>query len=181
MLPLIYMIVALTPWLAALCWYDWKWRRLPNVLTLGMAGVALTWRLGYGGMPLFLDGLAGGLAAGLFLLIPYLLRGAGGGDLKMLTATGCFCGLGRVPMLLFWTSAAGFVMAIVLLIAGRADASRVKHWLRCLFDWRYDRKAGREALPPKSDERARLPFGIAIAIGAWLTFIIEIVMRATVT
>ena len=115
----------------------------------------------------------------LFLLIPFLLGGAGGGDLKMLMAAGCLCGLRRVPLLLFSTAAAGFVMAVVMLLAGKADASRLKHWARCIFDWRYDRKAGRENLPPKSDEKVRLPFGVAIAIGTWLTLGLELWTRMT--
>ncbi|MBQ6470835.1 MAG: prepilin peptidase [Victivallales bacterium] len=166
---LLFMAITATPWLGVLCWYDCKYRRLPNVLTLGMLAAALVWRFGYGRMPLFMDGLLGGLAAGLFLLIPFLLRGAGGGDVKMLCAAGCICGLRRIPMLLFCTSAAGFVLAAAMLLVGKVDGSRLKHWVRCVFDWRYDRQAGREALPAKTDERVRLPFGVAIALGLWIT------------
>ena len=108
----LFMLILVTPWLMVLCWYDCKYRRLPNYLTLGMAVGALVWRLGYGRMPLFADGVAGGLAAGLFLLIPFLLGGAGGGDLKMLTAVGCLGGLHRIPLLLFNTSGIGFVLAL---------------------------------------------------------------------
>jgi prepilin peptidase CpaA len=169
----LFLFILTTPWLAALCWQDCKYRRLPNILTLGMAAGALVWRFGYGRLPLFLDGVYGGLAAGLFLLIPFLLRGAGGGDVKMLMAVGCLGGLHRIPMLLFCTSAAGFVMAVVMLVGGKVDGSRLKHWARCIFDWRYDRKAGRENLPPKTDERVRLPFGVAIAIGTWITLGLE--------
>jgi prepilin signal peptidase PulO-like enzyme (type II secretory pathway) len=95
----------------------------------------------------------------------------------MFLATGCICGLGGAAILLFITSAVGFLLAVVMLIAGRADASRLKHWGRCIFDWRYDRKAGREALPPKTDERVRLPFGVAIAIGTWLTLALALYQR----
>lgn len=179
MKPLLFILCVATPWLAVLCWYDCKYRKLPNLLTLGMVACALVWRFGYGQFPLFKDGVYGGLAAGLFLLIPFLLGGAGGGDLKMLMAAGCICGLRRVPLLLFSTAAAGFVMAVVMLVAGKADASRLKHWARCIFDWRYDRKAGRENLPPKSDEKVRLPFGVAIAIGTWLTLGLELWTRMT--
>ena len=172
---LLYMLAGITPWLAILCWTDFRYRRLPNVLTLGLAAAALVWRFGYGQLPLFLDGLLGGLAAGLFLLIPFLLRGAGGGDVKMLLAAGCYCGLGRVPMVLFCTSIAGVILAVVMLLAGKVDSSRLKHWFRCVFDWRYDRSAGRAALPPRTDERVRLPFGVAIAFGVWASFVFEMI------
>ncbi len=177
MTPALFMLMLASPWLGVLCWFDCKYRRLPNYLTLGMAAGALVWRLGYGRLPMFMDGVYGGLAAGLFLLIPFLLRGAGGGDLKMLFAAGCFCGLHRIALLLFCTSAAGFVMAVGMLLAGKVDGSRLKHWGRCIFDWRYDRKAGREALPSKTDERVRLPFGVAIAIGMWITLFLELKAR----
>ena len=173
----LYLILALTPWLVVLCWYDWKWRRLPNLLTLGMAGAALGWRFGFGYLPLLADGALGGLAAGLFLLIPFLLRGAGGGDVKMLFAVGCACGLARVPMLLFCTSFAGFIMAIAMLIAGKADSSRLKHWCRCIFDWRYDRKAGAAALPVAKKESTGVPYGVAIALGMWVTLAMEAYYR----
>ena len=175
----LFMVIVASPWLGLLCWQDCKCRRLPNYLTLTFAAAALAWRLGYGRLPMFMDGVYGGLAAALFLLIPFLLRGAGGGDLKMLFAAGCFCGLHWIPLLLFCTSAAGFVMAVGMLVAGKADASRIKHWFRCIFDWRYDREAGREALPPKTDEKVRLPFGVAIAAGMWITLIMELLARAT--
>jgi len=171
------LIIGASPWLAALSWHDVKHRRLPNSLTLSLAAAALVFRFGYGGLPLLIDGALGGVAAVLFLLLPFLLRGAGGGDVKMFLGTGCICGLADTAIMLFITSAVGFVLAVVMLIAGRADASRLKHWVRCIFDWRYDRKAGREALPPKSDERVRLPFGVAIAIGTWLTLAIAICQR----
>lgn len=171
------MAIVITPWLAVLCWYDVKLRRLPNVLTVGLALGALVWRLGYGGLPMLIDGAVAGFAAALFLFIPFLLRGAGGGDVKMLMAAGCYCGLARVPMMLFYMSLAGCIMAVVMLIAGRVDSRRIKHWARCVFDWRYDRKAGAAALPPKSDERGRLPFGVAIACGIWITFIVELILR----
>ena len=173
----LFILLCTAPWLVALCVYDFRERRLPNVLTLSLGAAALVWRLGYGGVSLFLDGLLGGLIGALFLLVPFLLGGAGAGDVKMLTAAGCCLGLARSALLLFYTSVAGCLMAIVMLVAGRVDASRCKHWLRCLFDWRYDRKAGREKLPPKTDERVRLPFGIAIACGVWLTLLLELYSR----
>ena len=76
-------------------------------------------------------------------------------------------------MILF-TSLAGLALMLVLLLVGLADARRLKHVLRSVFDWRYDRAAGRAALPPKSSERCRVPFGVAIAAGTWITLVLEV-------
>lgn len=173
----LYLFAILTPWLVVLCYYDCRYRCLPNQLTLSVLLIALVWRFGSGGLPSFCDGLTGGLFSGLFLLLPFYLRSAGGGDVKMLTAVGCVLGFSRVALLLLITSVSGLILAIVMLIFGLATGQRLKHYLRCLFDWRYDRKAGRESLPPKSDERARIPFGVAIAVGVWGTLFVEIIQR----
>ena len=155
-------------WLLALCYEDLRYRRLPNALTLGGAAVALVWRLGAGSWPAFLSGLSGGLLASLLLILPFLLHSAGGGDVKMLFAAGAVVGRGGVMGLLLYVSLAGLALAFVFLVLGRVDRGRLVHYVRCVFDWRYDRAAGRASLPPKTSEKARVPFGLAIAAGTWL-------------
>ncbi len=159
--------ILLSAWLLVLCVQDWRWRRLPNWLTLGGAAAGLAWRLGMGKGAL-LDGVAGGLLCAALLAIPFLLHAAGGGDVKMLFAVGCIFGSGHAMELLLCISLAGLVLAPVMILAGKASGGRLKHWLRCAFDWRYDRAAGRAVLPPRDDERYRVPFGIAIAAGTWV-------------
>lgn len=155
-------------WSLALSYYDIRWRVLPNWLTLGGAAVALVGRLGYGGWPLFIDGFAAAAVAGLFLLIPFLARGAGGGDVKMLFAAGAIVGWGRVFAMLWMTSLAGVVMGVLMLAAGSLDGSRLRHFMRSAFDWRYDRKAGAMALAPKDSARFRIPFSVPIAVGVFV-------------
>lgn len=146
-------------------WMDCRERRLPNWLTLGAAAVALTWRLGYGGTDMFLRGFTGAAAAGLFLIIPFMMRGAGGGDVKMLFGAGAIVGWGRILAMLWLTSFAGVVVGIAMLLAGKLDGARLRHCVRSLFDWRYDRRAGAAGLPPKDSERVRIPFSIPITFG----------------
>ena len=143
------------------------------MLTLGGLLVALAMALGLGGMPALVDPLMAAGCAFLFLIIPFLLRAAGAGDVKMLAAAAAFLGLHTVPFFLLATSFAGLFVAIVMIFMRQVSAARLKHAFRTLFDWRYDRKAGKAALPPKDDERARVPFGCAIAIGTWATLIME--------
>ncbi|MCL1887867.1 MAG: A24 family peptidase [Kiritimatiellaeota bacterium] len=155
----------LTPWLAALCYYDVRYRRLPNVLTLGGAGVALAWRLGRAGVPGLVDGALGGVFCALLLLLPFILKAAGGGDVKMLFAVGCATGQRYAVGVLLCVSLAGMALGIAMFLAGLVDRRRLLHALRCAFDWRYDRAAGKAALPPRSHEKSRVPFGVAIAVG----------------
>lgn len=160
-----------TPWLLTLCVWDVKHRRLPNVITLGGAAVCLVAYLGAGGLLLAGRGLLAGFLCGLFLFLPFLLRAAGGGDVKMLFACGILVGMGSIMNFLFFMSIAGFLLSVVMWLAGRVDMSRVKHYARCLFDWRYDRQRGREAIPSRDNEKCRVPFGVAIAGGVWSTLL----------
>ena len=158
-------ILLATVWGIVLSYLDCRERRLPNWLTVGGAAVVLVWRFAYGGVPLFLNGFVAAAAGGAFLLIPFLMRGAGGGDVKMLFAAGAVVGWGRILIMLWVTSLAGVIVGIGMLIFGSLDGSRLKHYLRSAFDWRYDRKTGRAALPPKESERVRVPFSIPITVG----------------
>ena len=158
-------MLIVTCWCLILCRQDLRDRRLPNGLTLGGAVVALTWRFGYGGVSMGADGVAAAFLAGAFLLLPFLLHGAGGGDVKMLFAAGAVTGCGALMHLLWFTSVAGLVYGGTMLIAGALDGARVRHCARCVFDLRYDRKSGAGRLPPRDSESGRIPFSIPIAIG----------------
>jgi Flp pilus assembly protein, protease CpaA len=163
-LPHILIFAPALVWLAALCRSDIRHRRLPNALTLGGAAAALALRAVSGWAPLQ-DGLAGGLLCAAFLLVPFFLNAAGGGDVKMLFACGCISGLRLAPLLIAFTAFAGFLLAFAMIIAKRANPARLKHAARCAFDISYDRAAGRAALPPRDSEKCRVPFALAIAAG----------------
>ena len=170
----------IVPWLIVLCRLDIRSRRLPNVLTLGgLVGGLVLAAVRYG-----TDGLVDALTAAgicvLILLLPFFLRAAGGGDLKMLAACGSFVGVRGVLLLFVAMSFSGLVVALVMLVARQASAHRLKHIFRSLFDWRYDRAAGKAALPPREDESGRIPFSLAIAAGTVITLSLEIFMTGAV-
>lgn len=170
----VYEIAAATPWLIALGIQDWKTRTLPNRYTLGGFLVILVWKLGFGGLPYMLNGLLGAAVAGGMLLIPFLIRAAGGGDLKYLFAGGMLVGFPAVFPMLILTSLAGLVLGLLMQLSGHLDPSRLKHFCRCIFDWRYDRAEGRKNLPDRENEKVRVPFGVAISAGVWATLFLRV-------
>ena len=171
----VYVIAAATPWVAVLGWYDWRFRRLPNWLTLGGAAVILAWQFGWGGVPYLLNSLIGGAIAGGLLLIPFLIRAAGAGDVKYLFAGGLLVGFPAVLPMLLVSSLTGLVLGLVMRLAGTLDGARVRRFFRSIFDWRYDRAEGRKNLPDREDERARIPFGAAISVGIWTTLLLRLI------
>ena len=172
--PTVYLFVAATPWLAVLLRQDWKTRSLPNRYTLGGSVVILVWQFAWGGLPHLLNSLAGGLIAGALLLIPFLLRAAGAGDVKFLFASGLLVGYPAVFPMLFLISLFGLLLGVVMQLSGRFDPVRLKHIARTLFDWRYDREEGRAKLPDRESEKVRIPFGVAISLGVWGTLLVRL-------
>lgn len=167
----------LIPWLGYLCWSDAKSRRLPNALTIGGLFVGLGVQAGFWGMSGLKDGFAAAGIGVLVLLVPFLLRGAGMGDVRLFAACGAFLGVREMPFFLMAVSVAGVVEALFMLLTRKATAQRLKHYFRSCFDWRYDRKAGKTMLPARDCERERVPYGIAIAIGCLVTVLCEFAMN----
>lgn len=170
-MPYLYTLCIVLPCMLILCWQDCKYRRLPNAMTIGLAVMGLAARLWTGGLPGLCDGLLGGLVCGGFLLIPFLMKSAGGGDVKMLFAAGVITGLRFAFAELLFVSLFGLLVGVIMLCFGLVASARLRHVLRVVFDWRYDRKKGAAELPPKTDERMRVPFGVAIAAGTVLTLL----------
>ena len=163
----------ITIWLVVLGWYDCCYRRLPNYLTLGGAAVFLVIRLAFGGPGSMLNGLLGGAVGGAFLLLPFLMRGAGAGDVKMFFAVGLLAGYPVIFGIMLLTSVFGVLLGIVMLATGKADGARLKHWFYCCTRINYDRKEAARHLPEKKDEAVRIPFGAAIAAGTWCQMILS--------
>lgn len=147
---------------------DFRFRRIPNWLTLGGLVLALLLRSLTGSGPL-LDGLAGaglGLAVGLVL---FVVRALGGGDGKLLMAAGAFFGF--APMV-------GALLAIGILggLLGVFEAVRRGVILPSLYSagsmmkrWATLGRSGSEARSLDSAGAVKVPYGLAIAAGgiAW--------------
>lgn len=172
---LIKLILA-TPWLIWLSISDFKRRELPNSVTLGGGCVMLAVALAPG-LDYFLGSLLTAFLASLFLLLPFFLRAAGAGDVKMLFVAGLTAGPGNTLNLVLLISLAGLILAFAMLLLKQVNPARLKHYLRCLFDFRYDRTAGRQNLPPAETESCRVPFGAAIAAGLWVNLLIQLVFE----
>jgi hypothetical protein len=85
---------------------DLRTRRIPNALTVTALGIALALRGATGVEPLA-SGLAGAVIAFATAIPLVLLGGLGGGDAKMLAATGAFLGPAGLPqeVVTRWTQA----------------------------------------------------------------------------
>jgi prepilin peptidase CpaA len=156
---------------AVACATDLKARRIPNWLTLGAAAGAFGFFLtgqGWQG----LGWSAAGWAVGLAMFFPvFVLRGIGGGDVKLLAALGAWLGPLSVVWLALYTALAGGPLALgVALSRGYAKQAFANIW-GLLGYWRL---AGVRPHPGLTLETAggrapRLPYALPIAAGLLLT------------
>ena len=135
-------------------------RRIPNVLTAGLAVAALAIHAREGWLSF---GLAVAVLAGVLVLgfIAFSFGWLGGGDVKLLAAGAAALGLHDVAAFLFYTAIGGGLLAIVFsVVTGRLGTvlASVTAQLRP-FIYR-----GTVAEAPKKP--IMLPYAVAIAIGA---------------
>lgn len=119
-------MVVLCPAAIAAAAFDWRSRRIPNVLVVaiavaGLVAVALT--LGSSRLPL---AIGTGVAAGAACTPLYVLRGLGGGDVKLIAATSVWWSLTQLLVALTAIALCGAVLAIGYLLISR-DTSHVPY------------------------------------------------------
>jgi prepilin peptidase CpaA len=148
---------------------DLRWRKVPNCLTL--PAIVLGFFLNFvgnswNGLIFAFFGLLVGMG---LLMLPYILGGMGGGDVKFMGALGAMLGSYSVLNIFLYTSFVGGAIAIVVAITNRSLVEMLKKvWLllKCIFLFRAPLAGA--GLFKKSLE---IPYGLAIGIGAFIYLI----------
>lgn len=152
-------------------YFDMRFRRLPNILTVGILCAALFLRAFEGWSMLLTGVLAAVVCFGLALPF-YLAGGAGGGDIKYLTSVGALLGLSNLPRALFVMALTGGLVAAYE-VARRGSVAEVAANLKTIFvtlgrrtftGWKGE--ASEAPLHLESEGAISVPYGVAIAVGA---------------
>lgn len=164
--PIIIVTVALV--LLAL-YSDLRWRKIPNCLTL--PAIAL------GFLANFLGNSWNGLLFAFFgflvgmglLILPFILGGMGGGDVKFMGAVGALLGSYAVVNVFFYTALVGGVIAIIVALANKNlldTFKRIWLFLKCVFLFRAP-----ETGTATFKKSIAIPYGLAIGAGTILYLI----------
>ncbi len=167
----IYLLLA---FIAAVAVIDLARHRIPNVLTVPAAGLAITLHAASDGLAGVLFVAVAGLLLGFALFLPlYLVGGFAAGDVKAMAAVGAF--LGPVGAILAGACilAVGAVMGLVILAVNSGLRPMLTYFLPVPV---LDRVIGRRTVGQATgaSEHAveatqrRFPFGLAIAVGTLL-------------
>ncbi len=156
MIPFIYIALAL-----AVAW-DLKTRRIPNALTAPLAVGGLVFHLAVAGGPglkFSLLGLAMGL--GIFI-VPFLLGGMGGGDVKLLAGLGAWLGPKSILITALYTGVAGGVLALGMIVA---SGGKGVNFMKTIYEDLVCFMTLRGRQPVAARSRRGIPYSLAIAAG----------------
>src|SRR5438128_11014412 len=144
-------------------WMDWRYRRIPNWLTVPglLAGiVGNTLASGWSGAKASLLGAGLGLA----LLLPFVLvRSLGAGDWKVVGAVGALVGPGPLITVLVAAIFVASIMAVLLIVYKRRVRQALRNVGRILAGLFSLGLPGPD-LSLDSPESLKIPFGVAVAL-----------------
>lgn len=140
--------------------------RIPNRLTYTTLLMALLLRITLLGVSGLKSGLLGLLISGGIFLFLFALGAMGGGDMKLMAAVGAWVGSTEVLTLVLSAAMAGGVLALGRVILSKSLAQTLRNTLHLAY---YRLTSGLQIHPELNVQSAgslRVPFGVAIAVGA---------------
>jgi prepilin peptidase CpaA len=148
--------------------YDYKFRRIPNGVTVPaiIAGFVLHSVLGgWGGFHSSLWGFV--LGGGVFLVF-YVLGGMGAGDVKLMGGIGALMGADKILAIIILTGLTGGVIAVGKMIRERSVGATI---FRCKLIILGNSRAARIYSRNVHEyiSKDTIPYGIAIAVGTLVT------------
>ena len=145
---------------------DIRSARIPNRLTYSALLAALSLRLALLGLSGLKSGTVGMLVAGGLFCVLFVLGAMGGGDLKLMAAVGAWVGSTQVMTLILAAALAGGLLAIGRIIFTKMVGQTLRNIMRLIC---YRLTSGLQPHPElnvQSLGSQRVPFGVAIAVGA---------------
>ncbi len=141
---------------------DWRWRRIPNWLTVPALALGIVLGAVMGGWAGAKSSLLGA-GLGLLLLLPFVvIRALGAGDWKLVGALGSYLGPQRLITVLFATIILAGLMALVLVIWKGRFRQTLRNMGRMLAAFGSFHLPGKE-LTLDDPQSSKVPFGVAVA------------------
>jgi prepilin peptidase CpaA len=158
-------------------WLDWRFRKIPNWLTVPallvgwvLSGVLWKWP----GLKASLEGA--GICLGVLLPL-VLLRGLGAGDWKLMGALGAFLWPQRVIVVLLGTALIAGLMSVVEVIRQRKVRETLRNLLTLLVAYTTFHVNNVRAISLDKPGLLKIPFGVAAALSTVSFFALMFVIR----
>lgn len=144
-------------------YYDIRWRRIPNWLILSGLITGFVLQGASGGFSALANALQGWMLGMALLIIPFLLRGMGAGDVKLLGMVGALQGWVFVVNTFLWMAVWGGIMAIIALLAsGKIQILVLQLAASHYPPWQVKLAVMKSKVSPG---KTAIPYGVAIGLG----------------
>ncbi|MHB8302659.1 MAG: A24 family peptidase [Acidobacteriaceae bacterium] len=156
---------------------DLRTRRIPNALTFTLVPAGLLLHLVVGGWQQMAWAGVAGLLCGAGFFLFFLVGGMGAGDVKLMAGVACIAGFGPLTELVLATVLLGGMFALaVALTHGRLRSTVANVGALISYHGRFGLVEHPE-LNLLNKATLRLPYGVAIAAGCWLTLADRALLR----
>jgi prepilin peptidase CpaA len=162
--PDVMKLLLLIPIAVFIVYYDIRYRRIPNVLVLGLLIGGLTLNISFGGLGGALTSLEGFGLAFLPMFLIHLFGAMGAGDVKLFAAVGSVIGVSMVPLTFVVVVMLGAVLAVYTMLRSGTVFSTLHGVLRIFVGIMPGWEMPRFAIPP--DRKHTIPYGVAIMLGS---------------
>lgn len=157
--------------------WDIRTRRIPNLLTGSSLALALLLHLGVGGWQQMGSAAAAGLVGGLVFFFFFLAGGMGAGDVKLMAAVSCVAGFGHLEEMFLATVLTGGLFAMILAVVRGRFKSTLRNVGVLLQHHAMAGAMPHPELNMNNPATLRLPYGVAIAAGCWITLLMQTGLR----
>jgi prepilin peptidase CpaA len=144
---------------------DVRNRRIPNWLTYNGILLALAVRTALAGWPGLKNSFEGVVLGGGIFLLLFLLRGMGGGDVKLMAAVAGWAGTAQVIALLIASALAGGILALCCAVLGKRIRLTFRNMVELVRHCLTSGVRFHPILNVQESGSMRIPYGLAIALG----------------
>jgi prepilin peptidase CpaA len=160
----------LVPLAIVICYYDVRYRRIPNAFVLAALAGGLALNGIFGGLPGVAASLGGCALAFVLMFILHIFGAMGAGDVKLFAAIGAVTGAQLVVPTFLVVVLTGGLLAVVSIIRAGTVVSTLQRVLQILVGLLPGWQMPKFAVP--ADRTHTIPYGVAITMGSIISIAI---------
>jgi prepilin peptidase CpaA len=160
----------LVPLAIVICYYDVRYRRIPNAFVLAALVGGLALNGVFGGLPGIATSLGGCALAFVLMFILHIFGAMGAGDVKLFAAIGAVTGAPLVAPTFLVVVLTGGLLAVVSIIRAGTVISTLHRVLQILVGLLPGWQMPKFAVP--ADRTHTIPYGVAITMGSIISIAI---------
>ena len=162
----------LIPALVAASSLDWRYRKVPNGLTLPLILTGMIVQTVHGGFVGLRESFFGTCLGIMFLYFPFVFGGVGGGDVKLMGAVGAFTGPLGVFKVFLAAAIFGGAFSLFEMIRQKTWRQRVADLRNHVFHFFLTRQPLLQPVTKPEKSAGQIPYALAIGSGyLWIYFL----------